>query len=78
MTSPQTAAEMIRLGAWEAIMLDGRGSSTMVMRDAAAQPKLMNLPSDGHDLPVDFSVERPVADALGVIIDDPATRPANP
>ena len=34
----------------------------------------MNFPSDGHDLPVDFSLERPVADALGIVIDT-RTRP---
>jgi exopolysaccharide biosynthesis protein len=78
MTASQTAAEMIRLGAWKAIMLDGGGSSTMVMRDAAGQPQLMNLPSDGHDLPIAISVERPVDDALGVIVDDPVSRPAKP
>jgi exopolysaccharide biosynthesis protein len=78
MTASQTATEMIRLGAWEAIMLDGGGSSTIVMRNASGQPQLMNLPSDGHDLPIAISVERPVDDALGVIVDDPASRPARP
>jgi exopolysaccharide biosynthesis protein len=75
MTSIQTADEMIRLGVWNAILLDGGGSSTMVVRNAAGKPQLMNFPSDGHDLPVDFSVERPVADALGIVIDNPASRP---
>jgi exopolysaccharide biosynthesis protein len=75
MTSPQTTDEMIRLGAWNAIMLDGGGSSTMVLRNAAGKPQLMNFPSDGHDLPVDFSIERPVADALGIVIDNVTTRP---
>jgi hypothetical protein len=79
MTSIQTADEMIRLGAWQAILLDGGGSSTMVLRNAAGKNQLMNFPSDGHDLPVDFSLERPVADALGVIIDqEPAAPPSNP
>ena len=36
MTSPQTTDEMIRLGAWNAIMLDGGGSSTMVLRTPPA------------------------------------------
>jgi exopolysaccharide biosynthesis protein len=72
MTSAQTADEMIRLGAWQAILLDGGGSSTMVMRNAAGRIQLMNLPSDGHELPVDFSLERPVADALGIIVDGAA------
>jgi hypothetical protein len=31
-------------------------------------PRVMNRPSDGHDLPVKLSLERPVADAVGVEI----------
>jgi len=48
----------------------------MVMRDASGEIQLKNLPSDGHDLPVDISLPRPVADALGVIVDEPASRMA--
>lgn len=33
-----------RLGAYEALNLDGGGSTTMVIRDAAGQPKVLNRP----------------------------------
>jgi hypothetical protein len=69
-SGPDLAKEMIALGCWRAIQLDGGGSSTMVLRDASDQAiKLMNHPSDGHDLPIPLSFERCVADALGVTID---------
>ncbi len=71
----ELADEMIRLGAWQAINLDGAGSSTMVMRDSAGHAQVMNRPSDGHDFVVDLSVERNVADALGVIVDDTQPNP---
>lgn len=58
MTYGQLAAEMVRLGAWTAINLDGGGSSTLVMRDASGQLKVLNRPSDGR--------ERAVANALGL------------
>lgn len=77
MDDPQLAQEMIRLGCWDAIALDGGGSSTMVMYDADEKHvKLLNHPSDGHDLPLQLSIERPVANAFGVVIKDaPATQP---
>src|SRR5581483_10790387 len=59
----QLGEEMIRLGCSDALILDGGGSSTMVFRDADDQaPRLVNHPSDGHTLPFDLSIERPVAD----------------
>jgi hypothetical protein len=76
-TIVQLGAEMIRLGCWDAISLDGGGSSTMVMRDAKGEMQVMNRPSDGHDLPLDLSVERNVANAFGVIVDGATTRPSN-
>jgi exopolysaccharide biosynthesis protein len=75
MTERQIGDEMIRLGAWNAINLDGAGSSTLVMRGSDGMPVVMNRPSDGHDLAVDISVPRSVANALGVEIDG-AVKPA--
>jgi exopolysaccharide biosynthesis protein len=68
------AEEMISRGAWDAIALDGGGSSTLVMRDAAGKVQLINYPSDGHDLAVNLSVERSVGNALGVVIDGATTQ----
>jgi len=63
------ADELIRRGAWTALSLDGGGSSTMVVRDADGTLSVKNKPSDGHDFVYDLALERPVADALGVVID---------
>ena len=71
MTTPQLADELIRLGCSDALLLDGGGSSAMVLRDPADQTvKLVSRPSDGHDLPIDLSIERPVADAVGVVVNE--------
>ena len=51
LTNAQLASEMVRLGAVEAMALDGGGSSTM-----AFDGKVLNRPSDGS--------ERPIADSL--------------
>jgi hypothetical protein len=68
MTFPQLADEMIRLGCSEALNLDGGGSSTLAVRDqSTGQIKIANRPSDGHDLPIPMSVERPVAAVLGIV-----------
>ena len=56
-TLPELAALMIRLGAVDAINLDGGGSSTFVYRPAQG-PETVNRPSDGR--------WRAVANALGV------------
>jgi hypothetical protein len=69
-TIHQLADEMIRLGAWEAINLDSGGSSTMVVRNKNGDPIVVNRPSDGHDLLIPLSIERNVADALGVVVDE--------
>jgi hypothetical protein len=64
---PELADEMIRLGCSDALNLDGGGSSTLVMRDQSTGAyRLVNRPSDGHDLLIPLSIERPVADVLGV------------
>jgi hypothetical protein len=69
MTSDELAREMIAQGCDRAIMLDGGGSSTMVLFDEIDQRvKVVNRPSDGHDLLVKLSLERPVACVLGVEI----------
>ncbi len=49
----------------------------MVMLDPLDQKlRLMNNPSDGHDLPIPLSIERPVADAFGVKLkESPTTKP---
>ena len=75
MSWQQISREMIARGAWNALLLDGGGSSTLVMRNQQGKADVVNLPSDGHDLPVALSVPRSVADAFGVVIDDAATRP---
>ena len=67
MTLDQLGAEMLRLGCNQAMNLDGGGSSTMVMRDPKTQSlEVKNRPSDGHDFVLPLSVERPVANVLGV------------
>jgi len=68
----QIAEEMVHRGAWNALLLDGGGSTTLVMTDKAGKPGVVNYPSDGHDFPVELSIERCVADALGVVIDGEA------
>jgi exopolysaccharide biosynthesis protein len=74
MTPHRLGDEMIARGAWDAIALDGGGSSTLVMRDGSGKIQLVNRPSDGHDLPMEISVERSVANALGVVINGTTTR----
>jgi exopolysaccharide biosynthesis protein len=70
LTLGQLADEMIHLGCAEAINLDGGGSSTLVMRDVkSGKFSVVNRPSDGHDLRIPLSIERPVASALGAVIE---------
>jgi exopolysaccharide biosynthesis protein len=65
-TEMELAEEMLRLGCADALNLDGGGSSTLVMKDdATGLVKLLNRPSDGHDLPIPLRIERPVACVLG-------------
>lgn len=69
MSIRKLAEEMVRLGCWSAINLDGGGSSTLVTRDPETGDRAVrNRPSDGNDLPVALSIERPVANVLGVRI----------
>jgi hypothetical protein len=68
---------MIRQGCTEALNLDGGGSSTLVMRDETdGQAKVKNRPSDGHDVRIPLSIERPIACVLGIRIDRPASAEA--
>jgi phosphodiester glycosidase len=64
----QMGEEMLRLGCDSAIELDGGGSTTLVER-FNEKWRLVNTPSDGHALPIPLCVERPVADAFGVVVD---------
>lgn len=59
MTCEETGHALRALGAWDAVNLDGGGSSAMYLR---ARHGLLNRPSDRF--------ERPVANHLGVVIDD--------
>jgi hypothetical protein len=71
MTYAELSREMLAAGAWNAVNLDGGGSTTLVMRDPQSKKlKVINSPSDGK--------ERAVADVVGVKIKGPlpTTRPA--
>ena len=67
MTVRQTAELMLALGAREALNLDGGGSSAMVLRAAAAKPRIVNHPSDSVG-------ERSVGDALALLRSCPVPR----
>jgi hypothetical protein len=61
MTGEDLAAEMLRLGCWTAINLDGGGSTTLVMRDpASGEHRVINQPSG--------NAQRPVADVVGISV----------
>jgi hypothetical protein len=59
MTIAETARTMRDLGAWDALNLDGGGSTTLVLRDS-----IVNIPSDRDG---DRVVERAVGNALLVV-----------
>ena len=64
--------EMVRLGAYTALNLDGGGSTTLVLRDhATGKLHVVNHPSDGKP--------RSVADVLGITIRSglPSTQPSS-
>jgi hypothetical protein len=57
-------AELLKeFGAWDAVALDGGGSSTLVTRSSNGNVKIRNCPIHGRHPP---GVERPVANHLGV------------
>jgi hypothetical protein len=67
MTLAEVADELVRLGCDSGLNLDGGGSSTLVFRDAGEDAcRVVNCPSDGHQLSDSLSFERPVASALGI------------
>ncbi|MCL2329900.1 MAG: phosphodiester glycosidase family protein [Phycisphaerae bacterium] len=75
MTFAEIGQEMLRLGCWQALNIDGGGSSIMAMRDPQTKAyKILNTPSDGR--------ERAVANVLGIHVDrrsnasQPATSPS--
>lgn len=57
-TLPDLAAMLIEAGAWNAVNLDGGGSSAMWLREPPAEGRVLNRPSDGR--------VRPAANHLGV------------
>ncbi len=62
MTLAELAQLMLDLGAHDAMNLDGGGSSTLVVRGADGQPRVLNSPIDLY-IP---GRERPVANHLGI------------
>jgi len=64
LTLPELAAVFQWLGAWDALNLDGGGSSTLVMQDEEGSPKLVNEAINGGKV----GVLRQVAHNLGVRI----------
>jgi exopolysaccharide biosynthesis protein len=72
------AEEMLARNAWNAIVLDGGGSTTLVLRDLHGNADVINRPSDGYQLPLPLSIPRCVANALGVIVDGAPTAPIKP
>ena len=59
MSYDEVAAEFLRLGCWQALNLDGGGSTAVALRQPGTSTcHLLNAPTDGH--------ERPVADVLGM------------
>jgi len=66
MTMKELAKLFQRLGAEDALNLDGGGSSIMLARQADGSLAVLNSPSDGHP--------RAVANGLEVTYDPPAAR----
>lgn len=61
MSYDELAAEMVRLGCYEALNLDGGGSSVLAVRDPVKNEfKILNEPTDGR--------ERAVANVLGISV----------
>lgn len=69
MTLPELAALLIELGSHDAINLDGGGSTTMIYREPGSSTYQTNRPSEKSGF-------RPVANALGIRIHQPAEKPA--
>ncbi len=65
-TLPELAALLIEAGAWDAVNLDGGGSTTMWRREPGGAGRVLNRPSDGR--------VRPVANHLGVRLGEAVPR----
>lgn len=64
-------AELLRgFGAATAMNLDGGGSTTMVFEEPANTFTVLNRPCDGSEFLVPLSIERAVADVIGVDVAD--------
>jgi hypothetical protein len=61
-TLPELASLMVEAGAWNAVNLDGGGSSAMWRREAGGAGRVLNRPSDRR--------VRPVANHLGIRVRD--------
>ena len=66
-TLRELADMMLNLGAYDAMNLDGGGSSTMVER-VGKNYRIVNRPSDGTEVNASLSIPRAVCDAIGVKI----------
>lgn len=68
MTLAELAQTLADLGCEHAINLDGGGSTTLVVKQttpSGPEWKPLNTPSDGSQLPIPLSIERPVPYVLG-------------
>ncbi|HTW93302.1 MAG TPA: phosphodiester glycosidase family protein, partial [Tepidisphaeraceae bacterium] len=70
LTPAQMADLLVADGVTDAINLDSGGSSTLVMK-LDNNWQLISRPSDGYELFIPISLERPVANALGIVEDSP-------
>lgn len=68
MSYEELGAEMLQLGCWQAVNLDGGGSTVLAMRNPTGKYQILNRPSDGR--------ERPVANVLGLRAGEPPSRTA--
>jgi exopolysaccharide biosynthesis protein len=67
MSYAELAAELLRLGCYDALNLDGGGSSVLAVRDPVKNEfKLLNEPTDGR--------ERAVANVLGISVERAAMK----
>jgi hypothetical protein len=67
-TIPELADLMISFGAFDALNLDGGGSSTLVFQQRLGRPEIQNIPVGYKNVP---RTERSVANHLAVFIRDP-------
>lgn len=69
-TNQETGELMKRFGAFDAINLDGGGSTAMVIKDPRTGSfAVANRPSDQSTLKLPVLMERPVADVIGIAVD---------